>query len=160
MRTQEQIKQQLKQVVFRHRQRKLRDLFKHKPTTCCNNRKVPLGVAHVRLCGVLNPAGIPRNVPCDSRIVGCDDMARECPLWGPRRDKADVKAEYHALIRSGDRGLIAAEYPDIAALMWVLDDSTAEVLSESEIAEMSGDDEELVPPGGLWGWIQKLGGGR
>ena len=160
MRNQGQVKQQLKQVIYRHLQKKLRALFKQKPTTCGFNQGVLLGDGgHVRLCGVLNASGVPRNVPCDDRILGCYDMARECPLWGPMRDKRDVKAEYHRLIQSNDRGRIAAEYPDIAALMWVLDDP-ADVPSEDDIAEM-GDEEEDEPevPGGIWGWFKKLGGG-
>lgn len=158
MQTQSKIKQQLKQVVYRHLQRKLRALFKQNPTSCRHNRVVSLeGHSHVRLCGVLSPTGIPRNVPCDDRIPGCYDMARECPLWDPMQDKRDVKAEYHNLIRSNDRGRIAAEYPDIAALMWVLDD-TADVPSESDIDEMGdeGEDEE-DEPGSIWGWFKRLG---
>jgi len=161
MRTQGQVKQQLRQVIYRHLQKKLRALFKKKPITCGHNRKVPLvDGGHVRLCGFLHPnLGIPRHVPCDDRISGCTEMARECPMWGPRQPKADVKAQYHALIQSSDRGRIAAEYPDIAALMWVLDDP-ADIPSESEIAEMGDEDEEEPEkPGGLWGWFKKLGGG-
>jgi len=159
MRTQGQIKHQLKQVIYRHLQRKLRALFKQKPCTCGFNQEILLGgESYVRLCGVTNSMGVPRNVPCDDRIPGCADMARECPLWEPKRSKEDVKAEYHDLIQSKDRGRIAAEYPDIAALLWVLDDSD-DVPSESDITEMGGDDEDDPErSGGLWGWLKKLGG--
>ena len=153
MRTQSQIQQQLKQVVYRHLQKKLRMLFKKKPTTCRHNREFRFeDGSYVRLCGVRNPM-----IPCDDRIPGCSELARECPLWKEMRDKQDVKAEYHDLIQSSDRGRIAARYPDIAALMWVLDD-TADVPSESDIDEMGGESEdEEEDPGSLWGWFKRLG---
>lgn len=160
MRSQTQIRQQLKQVTFRHLKKQLRELFKQRPDTCLHNREVLLDEdSHVNLCGVLDGHGRPRDVPCDSRIPGCDSMARECPLWDPLRTKAEVKAEFHDLVQSGDRGLIASEYPDIAALMWVLDDPT-DTPSVEEVEEGLDDDEEPEPVQS-WTrkWIRKLGGG-
>jgi len=86
-------------------------------------------------------------------------MARECSLWDPLRTKAAVKAEFHEIVQSGDRGLIASEYPDIAALMWVLDDPS-DTPSIKEVEEGLGDDEEPEPVQS-WTrkWIKKLGGG-
>lgn len=156
MRSQGNIRQQLKQVIYRHLQRRLRSNFKQRPDTCRHNRQIPLGEeSYVSLCGILSPSGEPRNVPCDSRIPGCDAMARVCPLWEPTSSKEEVKASFYALLHSGDRGLIAAEYPDIAALMWVLDDP-AEVPSVQEIEEVktSGEVSDLDQTRTLW---QRLG---
>ncbi len=158
MRPQSQIRQQLKQVTFRHLKKQLRELFKQRPTTCRHNRVVTLDEGegtYVRLCGVLSSDGIPRNIPCDDRLPGCSDMARECPLWGPLRTKAEVKAEFQEVMQSQDRGVIATAYPDVAALMWVLDDP-GEVLTESEIEATEGEEPE---PAGSWvgGLIRKFG---
>jgi len=162
MRSQGQIRHQLKQVIFRHLQKQLRLNFKQRPDTCGFNRRVDLGVdSHVNLCGVTSAAGEPRNIPCDSRIPGCMDMARECPLWEPLKSKAEVKAEFHEIIQSGDRGVIAAEYPDIAALLWVLDESqTVPNETEVEAAVAGAGDEEHGPARSWWsGFLKKLGGG-
>lgn len=156
MRSQGKIQQQLKQVIYRHLQRRLRINFKQRPHTCLHNRQVILSEdSHVSLCGFLSSTGEPRHVPCDIRIPGCEEMARSCPLWEPLKSKEEVKSEFYALLHSGDRGLIAAEYPDIAALMWVLDDTT-EVPSVQEIEDalVSGEGSDPEPVKTLW---QRLG---
>jgi hypothetical protein len=160
MRSQGHIKQQLKQVTFRHLKKKLRELFKQRPDTCQHNLAVVLDAdSYVCLCGVLAGDGTARNIPCDPRIPGCLDMARECPLWHPLRDKVEVKAEFHAVLR-GDRGLLASQYPDIAALMWVLDDPE-EMPGEDELEAELADDEEPEPTQSwVQGWLKKLGGGK
>jgi len=162
MRSQSQIRHQLKQVTYRHLQKRLRALFKQRPDTCCHNREWELadGVC-VNLCGVLNASGQSRMVPCDSRLPGCDDMARECPLWEPLKTKAQVKSEFHAIVQSGNRGLIAASFPDVAALMWVLDDPD-EMPSEADVeaALEEAEDDEDSEPSGWWPSLRKkLGGG-
>jgi len=90
-------------------------------------------------------------------------MARSCPFWEPLKTKAEVKEEFHALIQSGDRGLIASEFPDLAALMWVLDDpnevpSVREVEEAIQEAGESDDDEEPESVTWLSGLVKKLGG--
>jgi hypothetical protein len=90
------------------------------PATCKHNKAVPLGHDEVHLCGyVVDDA--PRNVVCDSRVSGCDAAARGCPFWSPRLSKEEIRAGFEALLES-DRGTIASQYPDIAALMWVTSD--------------------------------------
>lgn len=158
MRTKGQVKQQLKQVVFRHLQKVLRGKLKQSPATCRYNRELSLSPgSEVHLCGVLNSEGVPRHVLCDARLDACTEMARECPLWEPIRGKELLKSDFHKFLRSGDRGKIAARYPDIAALMWVLDNP--EMPSESEISEMAVADPP-VSPGGVWGWLHKLGASK
>lgn len=160
MRSEGQVKQQLKQVAYRHLQKRLRENFRQRPDTCAHNGAVILDEAAgttVGLCGLINPDGTPRNVPCDARISGCSEMARECPLWAPIQTKAEIKAEFTALLQSADRGVIAAQYPDIAALMWVLD-SPGAALTPAEIDEFAEKvDEETPPPHRWWGFF-RLGG--
>lgn len=168
MRKRAQVKQQLKQVTYRHLQKLLRDNFKQRPDTCCFNREVILDEdsrSSVFLCSVTSPSGQPRNVVCDSRVGGCAEMARECPLWAPLKTKQLVKDQFNEVIQSGNRGLIASEYPDIAALLWVLDDPEGDAVpSEEEIDKAlkdAGDVEHQAPSQGWsWkGWFRNIGGG-
>ena len=165
MRKRAEVKQQLKQVTFRHLQKRLRDNFKRRPDSCRHNRQVVLDEDDgtvVHLCGHMDDRGIPRNVVCDSRVPGCDDMARECPLWCALRSKQEVKDEFNEVVHSGSRGLIASEFPDIAALMWVLDDPDGVgVPSEDEQEAALDEDEDPEPPTAGWtlrGWLKNLGG--
>lgn len=159
MRTESKIRHQLRQVTFRHLQKRLKANFKKLPSTCASNREVELDEGtSVFLCGVVNGDGTMRGVPCDARIPGCKTMARECSLWTPLFGKDEVKAEFADIMESGDRGVIAAEFPDIAALLWVLDDDTALPTSE----EIDNAAAEAEPEASWWGprWLKKLGGGE
>lgn len=166
MRTRAEVKQQLKQVTFRHLKKLLVENFKQRPDTCCHNREAVLDEDSdtvVYLCGHVNAEGVPRNVVCDARVAGCLAMARECPLWAPLKTKQQVKDEFNEIVQSSNRGLIAKRYPDIAALMWVMDDPNGdEVPSEQDleaaVSAASGD--EVHPAQGWWPTLKKkLGAG-
>lgn len=127
-----QIRQQLKQVIFRHLQKELRGNFRRHPGTCRHNIEVPLGDGlTVGVCNFM-VNGDPRRVLCDARNHGVE-QAHDCGLWEPWRSKDEVKSGFRTLIDSGDRGLIAVRYPDVAALMWVL--GIADVSDEIRGAE-------------------------
>ena len=94
MRPEGQIRHQLKQVAFRHLQKRLRENFRQRPDTCLHNGAVLLDEvtgAAVGLCGLITPDGAPRNVPCDARIPGCTEMVRACSLWTPLQTKEEIK---------------------------------------------------------------------
>ena len=159
MRSQSQIQHQLKQVAFRHLQKRLRALFKQRPETCLHNYTAVLNAdGHsVQLCGLMRSDGVPRNVPCDERIPGCTEMARECSLWEPLQTKDEVKGAFKELLDSGAPA-ISQEYPDIAALMWVLEESKAPeiVAVDSGPPELPEESQSLS----WWRrWMHKLGGG-
>jgi hypothetical protein len=134
-----QVRQKLKQVMYRHLKKRLKALFKRKPSSCLFNESVDLSDgSSICLCHFREvPEAPPRQVLCDGRHRGSVRFAQEdCPWWEPGRTKEVVKAEFQKLMRSEDRGLIAAEYPDIAALLWVLggtnlEEDIAEVTSNS-----------------------------
>lgn len=133
-----QVRQKLKQVMFRHLKKRLKALFKRKPSTCLFNESVDLGDGtSVCLCHFRDvPEAQPRRVICDERRRASMRFAKdECPWWRPCRTKEAVKDQFRELMAL-DRGLIAAEYPDIAALLWVLggtnlEEDIAEVTSNS-----------------------------
>lgn len=153
MRSEGNVRHKLKQVSYRHLQRLLRENFRQKPQRCAHNSLVILDESStVGLCGVLSVDGVPRHLPCDSRIPGCDDMAQGCSMFKPLKTKAEIKDEFQVLLSSSDRGEIASEYPDIAALLWVLD---SEGISMDEVSD--GEDLEDVPtePHRWWSGIRK-----
>lgn len=136
MRQRSEVKAKLRQVIYRHLQKKLRDNFKQRPETCCYNRQLVLDEATgstVSLCGLMNARGEPRNILCDGRVPECLEMARECPSWSPIQTKQQIKEAHEELMAAG-RGEIATEYPDIAALLWVLD------------AEVEEEEADIHPP--------------
>lgn len=154
MRTEGQIKHQLRQVVFRHLQRLLRENFRKRPDTCIHNGVLVLDDAtgaSVGICGHLSSEGRPRNLLCDARIQGCLEMARECPRWSSLQMRDEIKAEFQTLVRSEDRGVIASQYPDVAALLWVLD-APGSLPSEVELDAQTETAEESPHPEG-WGVV-------
>lgn len=114
-----QVRQQLKQVLFRHLQKQLRANFRKAPDTCRFNRDFTIKGAG-KVFGCVVPAHSPSHVLCDERVRACEEQARQCPLWEPRRKKEQIKTEFRELVMSGDRGQLAARYPDVTALLWVL----------------------------------------
>lgn len=158
MRPRSQVRQQLRQVTFRHLQKQLRDNFKQKPSTCKHNREILLNDGSVRVCGHLNPEGHPRHVVCDARVAGCKEMARSCPLWAPLKTKEEIKETFGLLLQS-DRGEIAAKYPDIAALLWVLD-SEEDVPSSEDLARVEPEEGVSLPPSSWWSGLLKKWGAQ
>jgi hypothetical protein len=135
-----QVRQQLKQVLFRHLQRELRENFRGIPESCYHNHFTSIGGSPERIgiCRFEGPlrdgCPTPRGKVCDTRVAGCTLQARGCKYLSAIRTKEEVKSDFRALLTS-DRGSIAARYPDVAALMWVLDgeDFTEELMmAESE----------------------------
>jgi hypothetical protein len=114
MKTEGQVRQQLKQVLFRHLQRKLKGIFRKIPETCVHNETM----GKVCFCG-LNSFDQKSIVVCDSSVTGCIEKAKSCPAWKARRTKIEIKEEFRTLV-AGNFGRIAIEYPDVAALLWVL----------------------------------------
>lgn len=127
MRTDGEVRQKLKQVVFRHLKKRLKNAFKQAPDTCLHNATLEPVDRHEEAPGiqacVFTTDGVPRGVVCDFRYDN-GARARGCGLWEPRTDREAVKEEYNELLSSEDRGLVAAAYPDLAALMWVLDEDS------------------------------------
>jgi len=117
MRTEGQVRQQLKQVLFRHLQKKLKSAFKHVPESCIHNETM----GKIGFCG-LQSVGQRYFIVCDSTVVGCLDKAKGCPFWKSRGTKTELKAEFRALVE-GDKGRLAIEHPDVAALLWVIGNS-------------------------------------
>lgn len=129
MKTEKQVRQKAKQVLFRHRKEHVRRGLAQRPHNCAHNQKVTLPIhmanrATLGVCGLCLEANQPRNVLCDSSMGG-DEQAANCPYFQAAKTAKVLKEEFnHSLGLDGESpvqiGIIAKEYPDLAALMWVL----------------------------------------
>lgn len=124
------VKQKLKQVKFRHLKAYLSDNLSADPRNCTHNeiRKSSNGVVHT--CGYEGSNTYGKI--CD--VSFGKNRAKDCGLFCPKKDKEELKAEFYNFIDSSSIGEIAKEFPDVTALMWVLDtlgaDSTDVELKE------------------------------
>lgn len=125
MQTEAEIRQKLKQVQYRHLKKLLEANFKQRPCNCAynevhrpmNSKGDPIGLCMYSA----ESADDWQGVVCDEDFGGIR-LARDCGLFKPHKTKLEIKADFHALMESQDLGDIAVQYPDIAALLWVLDD--------------------------------------
>jgi hypothetical protein len=122
VKTEGQIKQKAKQVVFRHRKEYIRQGLAKRPENCLYNEEVRLPVhmanrATIHVCGYRSE-GCRNDVVCDSTMGG-DRQAQECPYFQIRRGAEALKDEFNGRISRGI-GYLAKAYPDVAALMWVM----------------------------------------
>lgn len=144
MRDEAAIRQKFKQVCFRHLKKLLRANFRKQPHTCKFNRMVPVGgdPSHqIGTCGHPEANGRPI---CDIRVDGCAAIAKDCSRWVARQEKDRIKRAFYDMVESRDRGLVASEYPDVAALLWVMDDpDLSEDFSELDVAIDQIPDEEF-----------------
>lgn len=123
MKTEGQVRHKLQQVTYRHLQRAIRTKLSRRPENCSHNRRVKLPIVgdEIRFCAVREDSdGDP--VVCD----GCHDgveQASRCLEFLCTNTKEGVKAEFTEFLNTSDVATIAAEYPDVAALLWSLDNS-------------------------------------
>ena len=120
------IHHKLRQVQYRHLKREIELAYKKRPCNCIYNE------VHRTMC--VEDKGEPialcmfsaenpeewQGIICDEELDGLA-TARACDLFKVRRTKVEIKAEFQKLLES-DLGAVSHVYPDIAALMWVLDE--------------------------------------
>lgn len=120
----------LKQVIFRHRKKKIRQALRCSPENCIHNKTLhfsddlpPIGV-----CGRWAqeaspfekwPSGAPG--VCDTSHNG-EAQASQCAAFQAEVDIESLKDQFQGFIQEASLAEIASEYPDVAALMWVLGD--------------------------------------
>lgn len=127
MKTEAQVRQKLKQVIFRHRKEFVREGLSRRPQNCAHNRTVRLPVhtgnrASLRVCDY-RQGDDAMDVVCDPTMAG-DEQAQECPFFACRQTASSLKEDFKAKLGLDGSpvqiGVIASEYPDVAALMWVM----------------------------------------
>jgi hypothetical protein len=123
-----QIRQKLKQVVYRHRKEHVRRGLARRPENCEHNGVVhlPVHMANretVRICRYVDDNGAWRNRVCDPALGGVQ-QAQACPHFSCCNTPESLKEDFGRGIGLDgtpvEIGHIAKHYPDVAALMWVL----------------------------------------
>lgn len=119
------IRHKLKQVIYRHLKRKLEQELAEVPENCVYNDTVmdPYSQANDRFpvpIHVCIHSDVGERL-CDPRWGG-NEKASGCPYFQVQQDKDSIKESFKEFMRSAPLHEIAAEYPDVAALLWVLDE--------------------------------------
>ena len=149
MKSEGAVQYKLKQVCYRHRKKEIEKILRPCPQNCIHNdkpgypkdteesKRIPL----YRVC-FYDEDGAWRGVVCDEEVGG-SLLAKRCPYFEPEKSAEEIKEEFGEFLRTAEIGDIAVRYPDIAALMWVLDLAPGFVMEEDEQQEPPPDN---VPP--------------
>jgi hypothetical protein len=131
------VKHKLNQVRFRHMKKRIEAELRQAPGNCVYNAAMPahavpksngtngVDVApHRGLSLCLHGAADPvtwKPTFCDERVDG-GTRAKSCPVFCSRRTKEQVKDEFKRDLEGLNIAEVAYRYPDMAALIWVLDE--------------------------------------
>lgn len=118
------VRHKLMQVRFRHLKKRLEADLRQVSTNCRFNATGLGDGPALCLYGAADPESWVATA-CDEQFDG-GDRARRCSLFCPRRDKAQVKDDFGKEIDEMSLPEVAARYPDMAALIWVLDEGDDE----------------------------------
>lgn len=133
-----QIYQQYKQVKFRTRKKLVNAMLQVEPCKCAYQSQIPLSTMpdpKVVLCEYAGLEGDPQweTVVCD------EDVARACPMFLPLDLPSGTKATFDKFLayaeRTGEIGTLAYHYPDLAALLWVLEPWRSSLCAECATGE-------------------------
>lgn len=144
MKTEGQVKHKLAQVRFRHLKREVRNGLSHKSVNCKHNGPLEVpgqGVVGVCLKGAGDLTTWHGGV-CDESF---GDRAAQCQFFECVHTKEQIREDFNNFLESGDRGLIAEKYPDMAALLWVLDMDRPESEPEPESSPESSHESTPSP---------------
>lgn len=121
MRDEKHVRKKLLELKQKHLRRKLHKHLQPLPENCKHNQthvgtnKEEDGQEEVGLCmlGHENIEEWPGNI-CEA-----PEKAEKCPFFNPKRSKEELIEEFKEEMK--DPEVLAYEYPDIAALQWVLE---------------------------------------
>ena len=137
-----QVRHKLKQVLYRHLQKRIRAGLRKYPATCLHNQRVEV---EGRVLGFAR-CSIDGSRVCDECLVGGAKTARGCGDWSPRQTKEEIRVAFEALCSKG-RAVVAFHFPDAGALMWVLGEDVGYTLPpEDDEGEEGVEDHPLVAP--------------
>jgi hypothetical protein len=117
MKKEGKVKHKLKQVTFRTVKKEVRKATSKKPCNCKHSGLVK-GQASEPLFYVCL---LESEEPKQWEGMICDpSVPNTCPFFKPSKTEEEIEKEVDATLKSGNMGVIASKYPDIAALLWVL----------------------------------------
>lgn len=141
MRTDTAIKDKLRQAIFRYRKKHIQRIVQVCPANCRFNRDLDLpDGTTVGTCGHSWEDGGDWPGICDEQYDG-DTQASMCPHFSNRYDKDAEKQAFRDFFAKSSLAEIAAQYPDVAALLWAMGDEDS-MVRDVEIP----DDEDWVSP--------------
>lgn len=133
MKKQGAIRHKLKQVKHRLLQKAIRTGLSKKPCNCKHSGLVRGNANDPLFYVCLQDAEKPKEwdgVICDP------STPNTCPFFKPQKTEEEIRDEFNIefdeIINEGDMGKIASKYPDVAALLWVLADSTDETEDDDD----------------------------
>lgn len=146
MKPEGQIRHKLVQVRFRHLKREIRGGLSRRPQNCSHNGTVasPSGPFGVCLLGSDKPDSW-NGTPCDERFGG-DVRAGKCPYFDCVRSKDEIKQDFNAFLYDASLPEVAEKYPDMAALLWVLEEDSPPALPPEVEDSEDGSVEPSPPP--------------
>ena len=154
MKSEGAIRHKLKNVIFYHLKKVIKKKMVQKSWNCIHGMDKPshfdVGGETVDChgCNLLGGA-------CDDNIKSMPSRARQCPHFESKFDPDVIKAEFQAELETLDAGELAYRYPDVFALMWVLDmDEAGDMASSVEAIDLV----EVTPSDPLEPLIQTLNG--
>lgn len=118
MKSEGAIRHKIKQVRFRYLKRAIEENLARRPENCTHNSPID---GSVRICFAQLDVGARSGVVCDERFDGCG-RAATCPMFAAARTKDEIKAGFYRDLDTMTFPEIAYNYPDMAALLWVLAD--------------------------------------
>ncbi|MEL7338905.1 MAG: hypothetical protein AAGM67_00360 [Bacteroidota bacterium] len=136
MKTESQIRQKLKQVLYRARKKMLEKRLEKSSCNCKHNRclTIPDVVfsSHEKIfvCGHTEDGW--RDQICDDKVD--PSVAKECPLFQYKETSREIKEHFRSQVESKNLMFLSRNCSDALPLLWVLeDDFLFEEESEEEV---------------------------
>lgn len=133
MKSDSAVKKKLKQAQFRVIKKEIRKGLSKSPCNCSHAGLVRGYASDPLFYVCLLDADKPdewEGTICDSSVPNT------CPFFKNNQTKEQIEERVRADLNSGDMGLIASKYPDLAALLWIL----AGTDGDSDEEDTSGND--------------------
>lgn len=149
------IRHKISQIRYRHLKKRLEAELRPVPGNCAYNAVIPQPVLPTGQTHNGVPVGIPVSTGGGSPVglgicmfgagdltkwkpTFCDEQvdgglrAKKCSDFCPRRSKEQVKEAFAQELQEMSLAEVAYNYPDLAALIWVLDESDLPTLDAAE----------------------------
>ena len=141
MKSKSEVLQKLKQVRYRYLKKAVRKGLARHPYNCLFNKEIEVLRLNVGIC--THPEIIETRSDyfpiCDERL---GDLSSRCEKFCPKRSKERIREGIKETLNSSEVGEIAYHYPDVAALIWVLDKEDLQGFEDLE--EEPEEDQALV----------------
>jgi prefoldin subunit 5 len=143
------IRHQLKQIRFRYLKKLIEEALAAEPGNCIHHRTVHPPLLHQPIDVCFFPEPICEDLICSF------PRAQTCPHFETQTTKEEIKADFKDFLSTATLAQIAARYPDLAALLWVLYDEAPNREAKIDAAE-DWDAEDTEEDGPLY--LVEIGG--